>query len=209
MSKEREQPNPGDAEELKLPEDAVNPNESSANAPAGDASESMSLEEQLQATRAERDENFNKFLRAQAELDNYRKRTQRDRDEERRFASLPVTRDLLPAMDNLQRAIDAAAQTQNVDELTSGVQMVLRQIEEVLSRFGVTPITAVGEPFDPNLHEAVQQIPTSDHPPMTVIQELERGYTLHDRVVRPSKVIVSAELPAAADQADTESTDES
>ncbi|MFG0336300.1 MAG: nucleotide exchange factor GrpE, partial [Maioricimonas sp. JB049] len=190
-------------------EDAANQNESSAHAPTGDSSGSASLEEQLQATQAERDENYNRFLRAQAELDNYRKRTQRDRDEERRFASLPLARDLLPAMDNLQRAIDAAAQTQNVDELTSGVQMVLRQIEEVLGQFGVTPITAVGEPFDPNLHEAVQQIPTSDHPPMTVIQELERGFTLHDRIVRPSKVIVSAAMPAAADQADSPPTDES
>lgn len=202
MTKEREQPNPGDGDERQLPEGAGNAGESSAGSPASESAGSASLEEQLEATRAERDENFNKFLRAQADLDNYRKRTQRDRDEERRFANLPVARDLLPAMDNLQRAIDAAAQTQNVDELTSGVQMVLRQIEEVLGRYGITPVAAVGEPFDPNLHEAVQQVPTNEHPPMTVIQELERGYTLHDRVVRPSKVIVSAAMPDATDQTD-------
>lgn len=152
----------------------------------------------LQAAIAERDENWNRYLRSQAELDNFRKRSQRERDEERKYAVLPVVREILPIIDNLQRAVDAGKQSESADEsssLLTGVSMVLQQFEETLGRFQVQPIAAVGEPFDPNRHEALQQIPTADHPPMTVLQEVERGYILHDRVVRPSKVLVSAALP--------------
>lgn len=152
----------------------------------------------LQAALAERDENWNRYLRSQAELENYRKRAQRERDEERKYAVLPVVREILPIIDNLQRAVDAGKQSESADEsssLLTGVSMVLQQFEETLGRFQVQPIPAVGEPFDPNRHEALQQIPTADHPPMTVLQEVERGYILHDRVVRPSKVLVSAALP--------------
>ena len=164
--------------------------------PAGNAS----LEEQLAATRGERDENNDRFLRAQAELENYKRRTQRELAEERRYAALPIVRDLLPVIDNFQRALDAARNSEQASDLVEGLDMVIRQLGETLSRHGMTPIAALGEPFDPNLHEAVQQMPSEDQPPMTVLQELERGYTLHDRVVRPSKVIVSTAPAAASEQ---------
>ena len=164
--------------------------------------EVRTLEEQLAATRGERDENNDRFLRAQAELENYKRRTQRELAEERRYAALPIVRDLLPVIDNFQRALDAARNSEQASDLVEGLDMVIRQLGETLSRHGMTPIAALGEPFDPNLHEAVQQMPSEDHPPMTVLQELERGYTLHDRVVRPSKVIVST-APAAASEETT------
>lgn len=154
--------------------------------------EGPTLEEQLQAACAERDENLNRFLRSQAELENYRKRVQRERDDERRYAALSIARDLLPALDNLHRALDSARNSGESGNLVQGIELVAQQIERVLSSHGVKAIAAVGEVFDPHLHEAVQQIPSDDKPPMTVLQELERGYTLHERVVRPSKVIVSA-----------------
>ena len=150
-----------------------------------------SLEERLQALAEEANTARDQALRAQAELDNYRKRTQRELADERRYAALPIVRDLLPALDNLQRAVDAG---QNVDDLTAmlqGVEMVAQQIREILAGHGAAAIAASGQPFDPNLHEAIQQMPSVDHPPMTVIDEVEQGYTLHDRVIRPSKVIVS------------------
>jgi molecular chaperone GrpE len=164
---------------------------------AGEAS-GGSLEEQLEATRTERDENNDRFLRAQAELENYKRRTQRELAEQRLYAALPVVRDLLPVIDNFQRALDAARNSEQAADLVEGLELVIRQLGETLSRHGTTPISAVGQPFDPNLHEAVQQIPDPDHPPMTVLRELERGYVLHDRVVRPTKVIVST-APVMAD----------
>ena len=157
-----------------------------------------SLDAQLQALAEERDAARDRFLRSQAELENYRKRVQREREEERRYAALPLLRDLLPGMDNLQRALDAARHTDDLAAMLQGVEMVALQFEEILKRHGAEPITAVGEPFDPNRHEALQQMPSADHPPMTIIDEIERGYRLHDRVIRPSKVIVSVAPPNAA-----------
>lgn len=151
-----------------------------------------SLEDQLQKLSDELNAARDQLLRSQADLENYRKRVQRERDEERRYAVLPLVRDLLPGLDNLQRALDAARHTDDLAAMIQGVEMIEAQFHEVFARHGTTPIPAIGEPFDPNLHEAIQQIPSADHPPMTVIDEVERGYILHDRVVRPSKVIVSA-----------------
>lgn len=145
----------------------------------------------LQTVIAERDGHWEKYLRAEAELDNYRRRVNRERDEERKYAALPVIRDLLPAMDNLQRALDAG-QGAGGDALLQGVDMVLRQMRETIARHGARIIPAVGETFDPNRHEALTQVPTPDHPPLTILQEVEPGYMLHDRVIRPGKVIVAS-----------------
>ena len=90
----------------------------------------------------------------------------------------------------------SAKQSKNADELIAGIELVVKQFEAALANFGVQPIVAAGQPFDPHLHEAIQQVPTADHPPLTVVQDVERGYVLHDRVVRPSKVIVSTAPPS-------------
>ena len=164
--------------------------------PQSDASpELASLREQLEAARAERDENRNLALRTQAELENYRKRVNRERDEDARYRVLPLAKDVLPATDNLRRAVQAANASGNAEELIRGVEMVLRQFDEALARHDVKPIAAEGEKFDPNRHDALTQVPSPDHEPMTILQEVERGYTLHDRVLRPSKVIVAAAPP--------------
>lgn len=165
---------------------ADNPGDASA------AAREQSLIEQLAATRAERDANFDKMLRAQAELDNFRKRTRAELDRELVRRSADLVRELLPALDNLDRAIAAAEATQNVEQLIEGVKMVARQFRDILAARDVEEIAAVGQTFDPNLHEAVQQVPSADHARMTVIDEVEKGYKLHDHVIRPSKVIVSA-----------------
>lgn len=149
------------------------------------------LEEQLTATRTERDEQRDLAFRAHAELENFRKRVNRDRQEEARYRAAPLVRDLLPVIDNLDRAVHAAGQSGHAESLIEGVEMVLRHFAETLSRHDVRVIPAVGEMFDPNKHEAMTQVPTDEHPPMTIVQEVERGYTLHDRVLRPSKVIVA------------------
>lgn len=153
----------------------------------------VELQDQLAAAHAERDEAQQKYLRALAENDTYRRRVMKERDDDRKFAPLGIIKDLIPNLDNLRRAIEAAQTASSIEDLSKGVGMVLKQIDETLSKHGATAITSVGQAFDPNQHEAVAQAPSADHPPMTVLQEFERGYMLHDRVIRPSKVLVSKE----------------
>ena len=130
-------------------------------------------------------------LRTQAELENYRKRAARETQEQRRYANLPLMRDLLPVLDNMARAIEAAEKTHDTAGLLEGVKMVARQLEEALQRHDCVPISALNQPFDPHLHEAISQQPSDEHPAGTVVLETQTGFQLHQRVVRPSKVIVS------------------
>jgi molecular chaperone GrpE len=152
------------------------------------------LEATLATLTAERDDYRDKWARARADLDNYRRRMQKELEEDRKYAALPLLKAVLPGIDGLQLALKAAAGSKNADELIAGVQMVAKQFEAALSTMGITPIAAKGEPFDPNRHEAITQCPSADHPPMTCLEEVERGYQLHDRVVRPTKVIVSMKV---------------
>lgn len=161
------------------------------------------LEEQLATALVEKAELWDRCLRMQAELENFRKRVNRERDEDRKYAALPLVRDLVPTLDNLQRAVDACRKS-NPEEgspaagLLQGVEMVRGQLVDALKEHGATPIEALGQPFDPRLHEALQQVPTDEFPPMTVLMEYERGYAMRDRIVRPAKVIVSVAPPAPA-----------
>ncbi|WP_437193493.1 nucleotide exchange factor GrpE [Planctomicrobium sp. SH527] len=177
--------------EEKLP---VDPETTPEATPLEEATlEFVSAGDSVQELTAERDDLKDQLLRLRAEMENFRKRLNRERDDERRYAAFPVVRDLLPAIDNLERAVVAGQKDPNAESLIQGVQMVLKQIEEILGRVGVKPIPSVGQEFDPNVHEALQQVPSTEFPPMTVVQELERGFQLHDRVIRPTKVIVSSE----------------
>jgi molecular chaperone GrpE len=186
----------------------MNPSESTSqansadkNAPPADTSANptaevaVTLEEQLQQAIAERDANLERWQRTQAEFENYRKRSQKEQEQERLYRNLGLVREILPVLDNLQRAVQAAKGTRDVEQLLQGVQMVVQQFTDALARNSIVAIQATGQPFDPNLHEAIQQLPSADHPPMTVLQEVEQGYQLHDRVVRPTKVIVSMAPP--------------
>lgn len=151
----------------------------------------MTLAEQLKAAIAERDQFKDKLARSLADLDNFRKRVYREMDDERKYQSLPLLKSLLPVFDGLDRAVSAAAKSKNFDDLLNGVQMTVKQLETTLAGHGAKSIVAEGQSFDPNLHEAISQVVSADHPPMTVLNDVERGYTLHDRVVRPSKVVVA------------------
>jgi molecular chaperone GrpE len=181
------------------PQDHADETASPSNPGSNEATEKvreLSVKEQLEAALAERDANRDSWLRAQAELENYRKRVQREAEEMRQYQALPLSRDLLPVLDNLRRALQAAERSPNIQELVDGVRLVTKQFEDALAKHGLTPIDAAGKPFDPNLHQALQQIPSAEHPPMTVLSELERGYVLKDRVVRPTSVIVSQAPPS-------------
>jgi len=149
------------------------------------------LRSNLQSAEQKRDEYLDLAQRTRADFENYQKRMQRDLVVERRFAQTPLAADLLPALDNLERATAAAEQAGDKGPLVQGVVMVQAQLLDILRRHGITRIEAKGLPFDPNLHQAVMQQPSKDHPPMTVVQVLEQGYMIHDRVLRPARVAVS------------------
>lgn len=147
---------------------------------------------EVDVLRQELDAAKDRALRAQAELDNYRKRARREMEDERRYAQLPLLRDLLPVIDNIGRALQAAEKSPDGAGLLDGVKLVAQQLEGVLARHHCTRIAALHQPFDPHLHEAILQQPSGDYPSGTVLQVTQEGYQLHDRVVRPAQVIVSA-----------------
>src|SRR5262249_1303105 len=150
--------------------------------------------EKLQKLAAERDQYLDMAQRVRAEFENYQKRSQKDRELERRYAYTPLIFDLLPVFGNLERTLQAAQQAGEKGALVQGVAMVQTQFLEQLKRHGITRIDALGKPFDPNLHQAVMQQPSADVEPNTVLQVLEQGFMNHDRVLRPAKVIVSKNM---------------
>jgi len=141
--------------------------------------------------RAKLAESQDRLLRTQAELENYRKRARRELEEERRYAEIDLVRDLLPLVDNVSRAIEAAEKKADAALLLSALKMMAQQFEEVFAKHHCKLITAVGEPFDPYRHEAVMQQASQKHPEHTVVGLARLGMSLHDRVVRPAQVIVS------------------
>lgn len=136
-------------------------------------------------------------LRARAEMENFRKRMQRDSEQQLKYANMPLVRDLLDVWDNLQRALDAAnADDDATKSLREGVGMVSQQMTDALAKYGCKRIEALGKEFDPNVHEAISQMPSEEYEKGVVMNEVAVGYLLHDRVVRPSHVIVSTGSPA-------------
>lgn len=132
-----------------------------------------------------------RVLLAQADLENFRRRNRRESQDQIKYAGGGLMTDILESVDNLHRAVEAYEADPNGDGLRDGVKMVATQIMESLSKRDCKPIEAVGQPFDPNLHQALQMQPSEEHPANTVIQDLRTGFVLHDRVLRPSQVFVS------------------
>ena len=132
-----------------------------------------------------------RILRLQAEQENLRRRMGRQIEDERRYASMSLLRELLSVMDNMDRAIDAAERSHDSNSLLDGIKLVGQQLSTVLSQHQCKPIEAIHQVFDPNLHEAILQQPSGEYPEGTVIQVSQVGYLLHDRVVRPSQVVVA------------------
>lgn len=184
-------------------EEVVEPTAESVAFTDADA-EVLADSNELENLRAENAELKDRILRSQAELENFRRRSQKEALDAMKYSSLPVIRDLLPGIDNLERALSAAEQSGDTQNLIEGIKMVVNQFVEALKSHSALPIQPEGEPFDPNLHQALSQIPSADHEPMTVLQVIESGYKIHDRVIRPAKVMVSCAPPEPAGE---ESTD--
>jgi molecular chaperone GrpE len=153
-------------------------------------SELDGLRRKLEEKEAEAGVNYDRFLRERAELENFKKRTQRETTEALRFASEPLIRELLPVVDNLERALEHGEG--NGQSVLDGVRLVLKSLLGVLERYGVKRIEAVGQPFDPSRHEAMAQVESAEHEPNQVIEQHHTGYLLHDRLLRPALVTVSS-----------------
>jgi molecular chaperone GrpE len=173
-------------------ENAAAPSEAQGQPNGGGPEDTEPTAQQL---RDELEQIRDRALRAQAELENYRKRASRELQEQARYANIPLMRDLLPVIDNIDRAIEAAENAQEAPGLLAGFKMVAQQMQDVLRQHHCSPIDALHQPFDPNLHEAISQQPSPDLDPGTVMHVVQTGYKLHDRVVRPSQVVVSAAPP--------------
>jgi molecular chaperone GrpE len=164
------------------------PEEAEAGAAEGEAASEEDLDLELKQSQE-------RLLRLQADFENFRRRALKERTEAHQYGHQNLVKDLLLTVDNLDRAIDHAQKSEDgdLDGLLQGVDLVRRDFLTALARNGVAPIEAVGETFDPALHEAVAQAPDASVAPNTVTEELQKGYLLRDRLLRPSRVIVSRE----------------
>ena len=184
----------GKAEEASAPEPSA-PDQKSSASPADGATAPSSEADDLSVQLAEKERELaelkDKYLRALADAENMRKRLRQQSEESIRLQRENLLRDLLPMVDNLERAVEAARGGGNGKPIVEGVEMVLRSLLDFLRSQGVTPQEAVGRPFDPQFHEAVDHVESADHPPNTVISEFHRGYRIGERVLRPSRVAVA------------------
>jgi molecular chaperone GrpE len=141
--------------------------------------------------RRQLEEKQDRLLRTLAEMDNMRRRGQRDREEYTRFATESLIRDLIPVLDNFDRALQAARGAPDASRVVEGVELIQRELLKVLERAGVTRYSALGEAFDPTRHEATARVISTEQPANTVVAEVVPGYRLHDRVLRPAQVAVA------------------
>ena len=159
------------------------------------ATEDTGLVEELHLALAEKTEKFkelnDKYLRLAAEFDNYKRLAQRDQRDQIRFGNEQLLKELLPVVDNLERAIKASREGGSSDVLIQGVDLTLKQLTEALTRFHVIPVETVGQLFDPATHQAVSSVASRKVPELHVVDEFQRGYRLHDRILRAAMVSVS------------------
>lgn len=163
-----------------------------------DGESSCNLSEAATAKDEELKSLNDKYLRLAAEFDNYKRLAQRDQREQIRFGNEHLLKELLPVVDNLERAIKAAQSSTSSDGLVKGVDLTLKQLQSVLGKFGVQSIPTTGQPFDPSGHQAVASVPSTQVPDKHVVEEFQRGYRLHDRILRPAMVTVSSGAAAGA-----------
>ena len=182
-------------EEVKDTDQAETEVKAEAEEKAGEAgdldAEIKTVKKQLRLKEEEAKENYERFLRSCAEFENFKKRAARDREEFVKFSVEKMARELLPVLDNLERAVEHSKASQDYKGLVEGVEMTVKQFLQCLDKFGVTPVTSVGERFDPTRHEAIMQVEEGDYDSDTVVGEHQKGYVLNDRLLRPSLVTVA------------------
>ena len=174
--------------------------------PAEEVAEPRAADEELGKIKSENQALKERLMRTLADFENFRKRTDREKESLRRFAIFDFVKDFLGVIDNLDRAMAAGGST---EDLKKGLEMVLRQQEDILGRHGVQSISAEGQPFDPAVHEAVTREESEEVEVPTVRQEFQRGYLLHDRLLRPSMVTVAVPVPGSSPRGQNSSGEDS
>ena len=165
------------------------------------------LEKKLEEAEEEAALAKDRYLRAQAELENFKKRTRREVDDFRKYANETLIKELLSVVDNLERAVDSSKEASEHDQLLEGVDLTLKEILKIFEKFSVKPIEALEKEFDPAVHQAVLQEASEDHAENTVIREFQKGYTIHDRLLRPAMVVVSKTAESQGDGNGTRNED--
>lgn len=174
--KSSEKDTEGDPEELEIPLEKMT------------KGQLLNKVKDVQETAAQ---NFDLYVRSQAEIDNLKKRFQKEKTELYKFSNESLIKKLLSVGDNLEKAISHSKENNSLDVLREGVELTLKGLMDTLEKEGLESVKALGEPFDPNFHEAVSELQDNSVKPGTVIQELQKGYTLNERLIRPAMVIVS------------------
>lgn len=157
---------------------------------SGEESEAEALQKDIQSLQQEKEETYQRMLRLQAEFDNFKKRSQKEKEADRKYKSQDLVNELLPVMDNFERALKIEV-TEATSSLIDGITMVYKQLQDALKSQGVEVIEAEGKEFDPNEHHAVMQIEDDEMESNIVAEELQKGYKLKDRVIRPAMVKVT------------------
>ena len=208
MAKKKNQP-AAEEPEIITEQEQANPDEAIVAEAEEETDSLQKLRQELAEAKEEAGKNWDLYLRERADLENARKRHQRDREEAIRFANDRLLREMIPVLDNLERAVGHAEQGDDDSQgLLEGVNMTINQFRKVLEDFGVKPINALGEDFDPNLHQAMGHVETTDQAPNTVTSEFQKGYLLNDRLLRPSLVMVARAPNGATENQDAEATGE-
>jgi len=166
------------------------------------------IEKRLEESEAEAKMAHDRFLRVSAEFENYKKRAQREVDDFRKYANEAIIKELLTVVDNLERAVESSSDKCENGQLLEGVDLTLKEILKVFEKFSVKPIEALEHEFDPAVHQAVLQEASETHAENMVIREFQKGYTIHDRLLRPAMVVVSKSAGNPGDGAETENSDQ-
>jgi molecular chaperone GrpE len=168
----------------------------------------MEPHERIAALEAERVEMRDRMLRIAAEFDNYKKRVRREQTDNENKARESVLKDLLEVADNLERASAAVEGASDIKALQQGVALVLRLFQSKLERYDVKPLEVKGQPFDPRLHDAISQVPSTEAPPGSVLSEVQKGYKIGDRLLRPAMVVVAVAPPSSPSKANGSGADD-
>jgi len=173
--------------------EATTPGASSSAGPTTLEETIRQLEEQLAAKEKEASDNWDRFLRERADLENYRKRANREKEELLNYCNKSLIEEILPVVDSMERALSHSDE-ETLPAVLEGVRMTHGMLLTALKKFGVTPVEALGTQFDPAFHQAMTQVPSDEHPPNTVVEEFQKGYLLRERLLRPAMVSVSASI---------------
>lgn len=197
MSKEQSMHPDNETEIMEEQQDAQAAEETAEQADAAAAEEETSTESveelkaRIEALNAQTEEYMQRLARSQADFDNFRKRTIREKEELGKYASSKLIAELIPVIDNFGRALDTRPEGEASESFVKGVEMIYRQFDSVLQAEGLTTMEAVGQPFNPEFHQAVMQVESDEHEEGIVVEELQKGYMLKDKVLRPAMVKVS------------------